>query len=68
VDFNPQGATLVTGGNDRDLLIWETQSLEDLMTWTDENRFVRDLTCGERDRYRVEPYCAEGATDDGASE
>jgi hypothetical protein len=28
--------------------------------WVASNRYVRDLTCQEREQYRVEPLCDEG--------
>ena len=33
-------------------------TLDDLLTWTRANRYVRDLTCDERALYRVEPLCS----------
>ena len=38
-------------------------SFEKALAWAQANRYVRDLTCEERARYRVEPLCeVEGAT------
>jgi WD40 repeat protein len=32
-------------------------SLPELLTWTQQNRYVRDLNCSERALYHVEPIC-----------
>ncbi len=60
VTFSPDGkyAYFVTG--DGLLVQWKIpgqQSLPELITWINENRYVRQLTCEERQRYRVEPLC-----------
>ena len=35
--------------------------LDELIDWTHANRYLRELTCDEREQYRVEPLCdAEG--------
>jgi WD40 repeat protein len=33
-------------------------SLPELLTWAQQNRYVRDLNCSERDLYHVEPICS----------
>jgi hypothetical protein len=40
--------------------------LDELREWVESNRYVRDLTCQEREQYRVEPLCDEGAMVTGA--
>ncbi|MEQ8675633.1 MAG: TIR domain-containing protein [Aggregatilineales bacterium] len=56
--FIPGTMTYVTAGLDRAQL-WRYDTLEELIAWTHDNRFIRELTCGERETYRIEPYCAE---------
>ncbi len=38
-----------------------TLSLTELLEWIQANRYVRPLTCEERQRYRVEPLCEQGS-------
>lgn len=35
-------------------------SLDELLTWIAENRYMRDFTCEERAQYRIEPLCEAG--------
>jgi hypothetical protein len=41
------------------LIEWQIADLplDELIEWTYANRYVRDLTCTEREQYRVEPLC-----------
>jgi hypothetical protein len=34
-------------------------SLDKVRAWIDDNRYVRELTCEERETYRIEPLCEE---------
>ncbi len=36
-----------------------TPALGEMLDWIEENRYVRDLTCQERELYRIEPLCEE---------
>ena len=36
------------------------QTADELLNWTMENRYLRDLTCEERSLYHIEPLCDEG--------
>ena len=36
---------------------WRIDWGQDLLDWTRANRYIRDLTCKERDQYRLEPTC-----------
>jgi WD40 repeat protein/transcriptional regulator with XRE-family HTH domain len=60
--FSPDGkyAYYITG--DGLLVKWKIpiQTLPELITWINENRYVRQLSCEERQRYRVEPLCEQG--------
>ena len=33
--------------------------LNELISWTRENRYLRELTCEERSVYRIPPLCEE---------
>jgi hypothetical protein len=34
-------------------------SLDELLDWVAANRYVRELTCDERELYQIEPLCEE---------
>jgi serine/threonine protein kinase/WD40 repeat protein len=58
VAFSPDGQSLLYSDeyhviNQVDLMLDEAE----LLQWVMENRYVRDLTCQERQLYRVEPLC-----------
>jgi WD40 repeat protein len=57
VAFGPDGRTAVSGSWDTTVLVWQTVTVDELARWTLANRYVRELSCGERQQYRVEPYC-----------
>jgi WD40 repeat protein len=68
VAFSPDGQTAFSTGFDGALIEWQVGDppLEELTAWVQANRYVRDLTCEERARYRVEPLCeAESTTPTG---
>ena len=66
--WHPSGREVLTGGgfsqsssagNFSELIQWRVDvSLSDLTTWVLENRWVRPLTCVEREAYGVAPLCA----------
>jgi WD40 repeat protein len=54
------GKLAVTASADGTLRWWRLAlGLSDLLTWTQDHRYVRDLTCSERELYRVAPFCDE---------
>ncbi len=57
--YHPDGARVVTGSEDSTVRMWNAQplTLDDLLAWVHENRAVIELTCGQREQYRVEPRC-----------
>ncbi len=60
VAFSPDGETLFSVGFDGQLIEWRvpSQSLDELVDWIHANRYVRELTCEERDRYGIDsPAC-----------
>jgi hypothetical protein len=36
-------------------MLWRIDSLDELFRWIDDNRYVRDLTCSERELYNLAP-------------
>jgi WD40 repeat protein/serine/threonine protein kinase len=61
IAFIDNGEYALTTGGDGNLIKWKIapQSVEEVLAWTLENRYVRDFTCDERKLYRVEPLCPE---------
>jgi hypothetical protein len=44
------------------LIEWDISDLHlvEMIDWSFANRYVRELTCEEREKYRVEPLCQDG--------
>jgi WD40 repeat protein len=60
VDFSPDGRTVLSGAADGVMIEWRIDdTLEELLDWTQANRYLYELTCEERARYGVEPLCEE---------
>jgi WD40 repeat protein len=60
VAFHPNGREMITGSIDTTATVWRfPHPLDQLLGWIQDNRYVPDLNCTERDVYQVEPYCAD---------
>lgn len=58
VTFSADGRTALSGSRDDSIRLWRTfDSLNEMREWTQENRYVRELTCEEREKYLVSPPC-----------
>ncbi len=58
VSFSPNGNFAISSAFDGTVRLWRIdRSLDELIQWVLENRFVRELTCDERTLYQVEPLC-----------
>jgi WD40 repeat protein len=59
VIFSKDGKSVFSISTDGMLTQWQLpeKSLEELIDWVKEHRYVRELTCEERAQYRVEPLC-----------
>jgi WD40 repeat protein len=57
--LSPDDQTIYSVSADETLVAWHIgdPSLEGLLAWIEENRYVRELTCAEREQYNVEPFC-----------
>jgi WD40 repeat protein len=60
--LSPDGRTALVGSSDAHIVQWrlDNPSVDELAEWIEANRYVRDLTCDERERYQVTPLCEEG--------
>lgn len=60
VVFGPDGQTVLSIAEDDTLREWRVDdSLEELLDWVGENRYVPELSCEQRAQYHVEPLCGE---------
>jgi len=59
--MSPDGRTGLVGSSTQMIIQWQlaTPSLDELFDWVGANRYVRELTCDERELYRIEPLCEE---------
>jgi WD40 repeat protein/serine/threonine protein kinase len=56
--ISADGRTILSGSGDDTMREWQlTLDLGELREWLNANRYVRDLTCAERDRFDVPPLC-----------
>jgi WD40 repeat protein len=57
LDITPDRTGMLTGGEDTIVRLWDItpRSLDDLVQWTQNNRYVPELSCRQRDIYKVTP-------------
>jgi WD40 repeat protein/serine/threonine protein kinase len=58
VAFHPTGDGLVSASGDSTAVFWQLTDLGEVQQWVEDNRYLRELTCFEREQYRIEPFCA----------
>lgn len=57
--FSADGRYALVGHRDGAVEMWHIDAtIEELITWTQDNRFIPDLTCEQREFYGIEPLCA----------
>ncbi len=59
LDFSDDGSVAYSGQGDGSIVQWATFDIAGMREWTASNRYVRALSCEEREQYRVEPYCTQ---------
>ena len=59
IAMSPDGSTVLSGSSERTIVQWrlDNPTLDELVSWIEENRYVRQLTCEERAMYQIEPLC-----------
>jgi hypothetical protein len=56
--FSEDGRHALVGHRDGAVELWRIdQTLEELLIWVEEHRHIQELTCAQRELYRVEPLC-----------
>jgi WD40 repeat protein/DNA-binding SARP family transcriptional activator len=56
---HPDGKSALSCGTDNTIIEWnlDLPESQELFNWIDANRFVRELSCTERELYQIEPLC-----------
>lgn len=63
VDFSADGRSVVTGMSDASIREWRILlDLDDLLSWTFSNRFIREPDCDERQLFNIQPFCESTTT------
>jgi WD40 repeat protein len=60
VNFNPDGQSIYLQTAENEVFIHEIDLMleeSELMEWTHANRYIPELTCEQRELYRIEPLC-----------
>ncbi len=59
--MSPDGKTGLVGSFAGSIVHWQLAApdLDELRAWIEANRYVRELSCEERDLYQIEPLCKE---------
>ncbi len=57
--FAPNGETFAATYDDA-IVFFKSGTRQALLDWVNNNRFVRQLTCAERERYTIKPLCLDG--------
>lgn len=56
--FNKEGRTVLSGAHDGLMIEWRVDdTLEELVAWTEANRYLHELTCSDREQVNIEPLC-----------
>ncbi|MFQ5923049.1 MAG: adenylate/guanylate cyclase domain-containing protein [Anaerolineales bacterium] len=69
IALSPDGRTALSSGPNNTAVLWRLDlpvEVDAVKDWIAENRYVRELSCGERLRYSIEPLCE--AEDGNAAE
>ena len=60
IDMSPDGHTAITPGGGGTAILWDLTLptfLDEVLTWISTNRYERELTCDEREKFGIEPLC-----------
>jgi len=62
LDLSADGRTLLAGSyNGITRLLRVDLTLNELLTWTRDHRYIPELTCEQRALYRLDPLCEASA-------
>jgi WD40 repeat protein len=51
--FGSESSSIFTGGDNGILRRWQVRALPDLLSWIEDNRYIADLTCEQRNFYQI---------------
>jgi WD40 repeat protein len=60
IAISPDGRSALVSGTNSAVILWRLDlpsSLDGVREWVTANRYVRELTCEERETYRIKPLC-----------
>jgi WD40 repeat protein len=57
IAFRQDGELAFAGYRSSQLYLWQTPSLQGLIEWAYQNRYIGELTCAERIQYNFAPQC-----------
>ena len=60
IDMSPDGSMAITPGGGGTAILWDLTlpaAIGEVRDWISDNRYVRPLSCEERELYRIEPLC-----------
>ena len=59
-EFTPDGTRIISTSEGGDIIAWDVSELPtDMDTWIEENRYIPEFTCEQRELYGMEPLCEE---------
>lgn len=55
IDVDPTGERVLSASGDQTLVLWRVSDVFELQRWVTNNRYIRELTCYEREQFDIEP-------------
>ena len=65
LQFSPDGQTILTSSLDGTTKVWDVPpytSIDELLAWLPNNRYIPEFTCDQREEYRITPLCSTDET------
>jgi WD40 repeat protein/class 3 adenylate cyclase len=62
IDMSTDGRMAITPGGGGTAILWDLTlpaNMDEVRDWISDNRYIRELTCEERETYRIEPLCED---------
>jgi WD40 repeat protein/DNA-binding CsgD family transcriptional regulator/energy-coupling factor transporter ATP-binding protein EcfA2 len=63
LEFTPDGTYLISSSSNAETRVWRVPpytSIEEMVSWLQNNRYIREFTCEERFEFNIQPMCDEG--------
>jgi WD40 repeat protein len=62
VSFSPDAQFALSGSLDGQMYLWRIETTAGLLSFAEQNRYIPELTCAEREQYGVTPFCQTEAS------